>query len=257
MRKLFLILTLVACLLTALSGTAFAQDRTPPKDYGGLAPVDPSMKVDQPTTVKPALVLTRDMITRAEQMGKQRMGSTGEQVVLRNQIMADTWGPTTYWFSTSWTDNDARMDGYSSWNFFKISGSSTLFYVEEVGSAYTVNCSYWLTRFEPWIMSGTSAARLISWDPSGQVVITNEALKIRFSLEYQGAGIGTEFYPLRDTYNPYPWSTHYSLEWRGSKACWNTVGNNYVTRWSGGSPTGMTMAFCGRGTYWYGNCSDR
>ena len=196
-------------------------------------------------TPPPALV-TPSMVEQSS-----RVRRTGEQVT----PLASTWGNTQYWFSVTWSSGDSRLTDYTSWNFFKINGRSDLFYVEAVGSAYSHQ--YWeLTRFEPWIRSNTSPARLVDWDPAGQVR-ASDGQTITFSLTYAGTGISTTFPASSDTYNPFPWSTHYSLEWRGRKTPYNTVANRYVTRWANGEPWGMEMANCGRGLFQWGNCSNR
>ena len=243
---------LLALLLSGVPGGVLAMEQVQSQESSPVYDGEITPENHQTGEVPSPLTLTPQIIKRAEEQAKHRLTLTGEQVTLTAH-----WGNTTEWFTISWSSGDSRLNDYEAWNFYKINGREDLFYVEECGSAYSTTWPWKLTRFEPWMRSNTSNARLAQWDPNGQVQIHDEGQNVSFSLAYQGTGISTSFYPKKDTYNPYAWATHYSLEWRGSKFPNNTVGNNYVTRWYNGPPYGMQFAACGRGESWWGNCSDR
>ncbi len=226
--KLFAVIALLALVLSTVPSVARAEGPA------GKAP-------------PPPITLTPELAQRSIRLIK-----TGQQVLPKALVT----GGTSYWFSVTGSWGTPNISDYSSWNIYKINGSTTNFYVELVGSAYETRWDWSLTRFEPWMRANTSSARLNDWRPNAQVQVSGQTT-MTFSLAYQGTGLSTTFTPAADTYNPYVTSTMYSSEWRGWKWPGDTAGNNWVTRWSGGQPYGMQFANCGRETTWWGNCSNR
>lgn len=66
--------------------------------------------------------------------------------------------------------HDSRLRDYTTWTWYRINGRSDLFFVVTQGSAHT-HSPYALTRFEPWLRSNTSPARLGNWNPDSQLVV--------------------------------------------------------------------------------------
>lgn len=212
--------------------------------FAGIVGAASSANADAPPK-RPAVATAQ----LAEQSA--RVGRSGQPV----RMSAVSSGGASYWFTVNWSSGDSRLTDYETWTFYMINGDVTNFFVEEERSA-NIHAGWLLTNFEPWITAGSSGSTLGNWDPAGQVNVSN-GQTITFGLAYQGSGVSTTFQGSDQSYNPYAWATHFSSEWRGSKDSNSTVGNQYVTRWYGAQPWGMQMAACGRGSYWWGNCSDR
>ncbi|HEX6290154.1 MAG TPA: hypothetical protein VFZ66_13250 [Herpetosiphonaceae bacterium] len=195
------------------------------------------------------------------QRSRARGPISGEQV-------GSCGGTASWWFDVGWGDGNSTMvDAWTNWSFCKISGSDTNFFVDTSGTAYSTQDWPWrMTRFEPWLRSNTSAARLRDRSPAGRVDVYDESISFNFGLSYNGGSAGVSFKPKKNHYNPYitSYGTLYSLEWRGDTGRNVSVANGHVTRWSGGHPNGMQMANCGGGYsqwdgagYQWGNCSQR
>jgi hypothetical protein len=224
-----------------LSGAASADPGTP----GGLALADPSVPVNQPAVV-PAPAIA----TPAAALESRRLREAGIQ-----PKVAGCGGDCQYWFTLTWSAGDSRISDYTSWDWYHINSRDDLFFIEAAGSAVT-QPGYILTNFEPWVKANTSVAQLGDRNPLGQVPAA-DGQPITVSLSYNGASISTTFYAAASTYNPYSFSNMYSSEWQGWKNAGITVANRWESRWFGSTPWGMAVANCGRGSIWWGNCSNR
>jgi hypothetical protein len=217
--------------------------------------VGPAVAAERTRAVPAAGVVARSSVNGLAARRVESLGEAPRDVLTTSSIAAST----SYWFSYSWSSGDSRLTDYTTWTWYKINGRTNLFYVVAKGTAFTnPNPGYYLSRFEPWLTRGSSGTTLGDWDPDGQIS-KPDGVPVTLSLSYAGASISTTLNTSSQTYNPYINGTGsmYSVEWRGSKAPENSVGNRWISRWGGNTPWGMNFATCGKGTIVWGNCSHR
>jgi hypothetical protein len=169
----------------------------------------------------------------------------------------------SYWWTQSYTVDNAYVHAYATWTFYKIDGSSTNVFVMVQGSAYG-KPPYDLFRFEPWLMRKSGGtATLGNWAPT-QWTPANDGQQITFSFTYGGASFSTTFTANASGYQPYASSNMFSVEWQGARRDGHTIANNAAERWYNFSTSYLYLGICGKSYYyaihvWYtwGACGNR